>query len=176
MYKPPKKSEVFLVSIMILFSLGIIYGIYFFNPYFMNRKPLSESLSENQNKSLTIPEAEMEPDSLGPWLFLEQKNIARTYTFDSEFQMSTTYVRESTKKLPLENDAHPPIWDSDEDGFYYTYPDQLIKTNFSNEKKWFFQTQKEDTILNSPIIGSKYLFISTKNGFVYKLHKENGKL
>ena len=178
MYKPPKRNEVFLVSLMIIASLAIVYGIYHFNPYFMNRKPLSESLSENQNKSLTIPMAQMEAESLGPWKYLEHKNLSRTFVNDNNFQMETTYVRESTKKLLVEvhNEGQPPLWSADSDGFYFTYPNQVLKTNFSSEKLWFFKAQEGDRISNMPIVGSNYLFVSTNDGFIYKLHKDTGKL
>ncbi|MCB0392704.1 MAG: PQQ-binding-like beta-propeller repeat protein [Bdellovibrionales bacterium] len=178
MYSPPRKSEFFLVTLMVLTSVAIVYGIYHFNPYFMNRKPLSESLSENQNKSLTIPESSMEPEGLGPWDFLEQKNISRTFINDSQFQMGTTYVRESTKKLIYEvvdNDS-PPKWSVDEDGFYFVYPKELVKTNLNNEQLWFFKIQEDDQLLFSPVVGSKYLFAISKKGYLYKLNKETGEL
>lgn len=178
MYSPPGRNDNLIITLMILFSGAIIYSIYIFNPYFMNRKPLSESLSENQNNTLTIPLAQIEADSLGPWLYIEPQNSARTYVYNPDHQMEITYVREASTPLPekVELNSPPPFWTTDGTGHYYTYQNQIVKTNFNNEKVWFFHSLQKDQFVNLPTVGSKYLFVASQQGFLYKINKDNGHL
>ncbi|MCB9027145.1 MAG: PQQ-binding-like beta-propeller repeat protein [Bdellovibrionaceae bacterium] len=178
MYTYRRRSEGFLITLMLLFSTAIIYGIYVYNPYFMNRKPLSESLSENQNHTLTIPESKMESEGLGPWNFIESLNLSRTYVYNSDYESDVTYVREASIKLPISvnKNSVAPLWTGDESGHYYTYPHELVKTDFNNERSWFFRSHEKDKFMTSPVVGSHYLFITTESGLIYKLNKINGKL
>ncbi len=178
MFNQNQKSETLLITIMVLFSIAIIYAIYVFNPYFMNRKPLSESLTERQVQSVIIPKANATSESLGPWPFLKYKNISTTNTASSEIQMSAIYVRESVKELPrtIQDNEPAPIWTTGENGFYFSYTDEIFKTDYNSELIWKFKLEEGDRLAAYPIEGLQFLFFSTTKGFIYKLNRNNGKL
>ena len=100
MYTYSDQDDRYLFSFMLLVSVFIIYGVYKHNPNFMNRKPLAESLSESQSQSFTIPKNNTTADALGPWNFIEGRNISTTHILDPEVMLANNYVRETLKPLP----------------------------------------------------------------------------
>lgn len=178
MYNTNQRSEGLLITIKVSLSALIIYSIYYYNPYFMHRKPLSESLTESQNSTTVVPFREAASDSLGPWENLTFMNTSSTNSYPPEFQMGSLYVRESLKELPVKVTDYSlaPKWSSGTKGLYFTYEQEIVKTNFDGDKIWSFKCESNDKFITQALEGSKYVFTSTQNGFVYKLNLENGSL
>jgi len=177
MFQKPPRREGFLVFLMLASSLSIIYCLYHFNPFFMNRKPLSKSLSEGKEQVLPVPTFRTPSDEKLTNQFNIARNIGRSYQEPSDFSIYYSFFRKSSTVFYKDkNLAAAPLWSYDSDSVFLIDGKKLRRLNLDLEVQWWFELQKQDKFADRATVSDTEVFVATQRGQLYRLDKSSGKL
>ena len=169
MFQPAPPKERFLIFILICLSVAIVYGLYLFNPNFMNKKPLLESLSEGKQKYQVIPEFTPKSEDVLDGSFSLSLGPERQYFEPKDQTIHYTYIREFSRPLLGEMElAESLLWSFDQESIYVVKKNRLIRLNLDLESQWEFEVQPNDLIVDRATISDTELFLSTQLGYIYR--------